>query len=113
MKLRTAGNGSLTGICLALCVALLSGCASQEEVTAETASAAAYDATAQAAGDQEVECRSQQVTGSNFARRVCRTKAEWRRTDGVQRQGVDEYSRQSAEKSSIVAPGSSRDPRNL
>jgi hypothetical protein len=78
--------------------ALMTACASQSSVpeTAEDAVAALEAGNVVAAnqeggeGDEEVVCRSEVRTGTNFKRRVCRTVAEWNARSAAQRSVVEQ-----------------------
>jgi outer membrane murein-binding lipoprotein Lpp len=68
----------LFNVFIALAILVLAGCASPQ--TSEEASASGSTDTAQASssGDDpnEMICRREEVTGTNFRRRVCLTRAE-------------------------------------
>ena len=90
---------NLPKFALALGVTLLmTACASQPTVpeTAEDAVAALEAGNVVAAnteggeGDEEVVCRSEIRTGTNFKRRVCRTVAEWNARSAAERGVVEE-----------------------
>ncbi len=90
---------NLPKFALALGVTLLmTACASQPVVpeTAEDAVAALEAGNVVAAnqeggeGDEEVICRSEVRTGTNFKRRICRTVAEWNARSAAQRSVVEE-----------------------
>jgi hypothetical protein len=78
--------------------ALMTACASQPTVpeTAEDAVAALEAGNVVAAneeggeGDEEVVCRSEIRTGTNFRRRTCRTVAEWNARSAAQRAVVEQ-----------------------
>lgn len=78
--------------------ALMAACASQPTVpeTAEDAVAALEAGNVVAAnqeggeGDEEVVCRNEIRTGTNFRRRVCRTVAEWNARSAAQREVVEQ-----------------------
>lgn len=90
---------NLPKVSLALGLALLlSACASQSSIP-ESAEAAVADLEAGnvvaanqegGEGDEEVVCRSEIRTGTNFKRRVCRTVAEWNARSAAQRSVVEQ-----------------------
>jgi hypothetical protein len=80
-------------------VAFMTACASQPAAVPETAedAVAALEAGNVVAanaeggeGDEEVVCRSEVRTGTNFKRRVCRTVAEWNARSAAQRGVVEQ-----------------------
>ncbi|MES2603895.1 MAG: hypothetical protein V4603_03100, partial [Pseudomonadota bacterium] len=73
--------------------AVISACATDPAATELAANTVAAADTPK----EEVICRKQKVTGSNFPKEVCRTARQWGVISGNQRAAADEYSRQSTQ----------------
>jgi hypothetical protein len=82
----------------------------QAAAPAAAADAATAANTTVAAADtsQERECRSVKVTGTNFPKRVCESKAYWNAKARAERRISDEFGRQTNENSAIVQPGTTQ-----
>jgi hypothetical protein len=88
-------------------VLLTAACATAPADDAAQAEAALGQAVATsdaaaATGDQEVECREELRTGTNFKRRVCLTKAEWAAQGRGQRRESAEVVRTRAEREAVT-----------
>jgi hypothetical protein len=80
--------------------------ANQQETAAAAASTSANPVVAAVDPSQERECRSVKVTGTNFPKRVCESKAYWNAKARAERRISDEFGRQASENSAVVQPGS-------
>ncbi len=97
-------------------VLLTAACATAPAVDDATQAEAALgeavataDASA-ATGDQEVECREELRTGTNFKRRVCLTKAEWAAQGRGQRRESSEVIRTRTEREAVTGGATAGPP---
>lgn len=58
----------------------------------------------QLAANENLVCQKIEVTGTRFAREVCRTPAQWEATSERQRGVAEEFGRQSREGSTLMDP---------
>ena len=58
--------------------------------------------TSLASNDSGRVCREIEVTGSHFKKRICRSAATWEAIDRAEREGADDYTRQSSERSAVT-----------
>jgi hypothetical protein len=78
---KTKFMGNFSRIFMILAMAVLAGCASQQSADSAQATTAANTAqgaenSSAGADPDELICRREVVTGTNFRRRVCMTRAE-------------------------------------
>jgi biotin-(acetyl-CoA carboxylase) ligase len=110
--IKALANTSIPLVCVIVITLLTASCATVPTKQTKSTDTTANSLTTKEKSDnettadilQEIECRTVQVTGSRFTRKICEYKEVWAAIDKENKKESDEFVRGITEQSGLIDP---------